>query len=334
MIFRLLFALFVAGAALAPAAAQAPAAHIATDLSARVSDPRPGMRTRIGITMTSQPGWHAYWRNPGDSGLPPAVTWTLPEGVKIGALEYPAPTLLTLGGLASYVHEGRFTLLADLSVDDTVRPGTRLPIRGALTWLACSDSLCVPERANIAVDLVAGRGRSAGMDAALLRKAEAALPRPATGTASVTRTGDRWEFLIDTAIALGRDTARLYPVGDGWFGADAAQRVRMSGSHLLPSVPASGSAPADRFEGVLSDGRSSITVKASLRTVAVFSPATGLRALSHSYDRRELLRDLRFRSDAGEIDAPLNGNGAGKLLLSRTSTCGSLAVARQRRCSP
>jgi thiol:disulfide interchange protein len=264
MILRFLIALCLAIAAVSPAAAQVPASHIAADMVARVSDPRPGAGTRIGITLTPQPGWHAYWQNPGDSGLPPEVTWTLPKGVRISALKHPAPSLLTLGGLASYVHEGRFTLLADLSVDGSVPSGTPLPIRGALTWLACSDSLCVPERASIAIDLVAGDASSIGKNADLLRRGEAALPRPARGQASVTREEDRWAFRIDPEAGFDPAKVRLYPANEGWFGADAAQRVSMSGGQLLVSVAASGSAPGGTFEGVLSDGRRAFVVGAKV----------------------------------------------------------------------
>ncbi|WP_233130627.1 protein-disulfide reductase DsbD family protein [Sphingomonas jeddahensis] len=231
-------------------------------MAVRVSDPRPGAGTRIGITMTPQSGWHAYWQNPGDSGLPPEVTWTLPEGVTISALEHPAPSLLTLGGLASYVHEGRFTLLAHLRVDSSVPSGTPLPVRGALTWLACSDSLCVPERANLAIDLVAGDASSIGKNADLLRRGEAVLPRPAKGQMRVTREQDRWEFRIDPEAGIDRGKVRLYPATEGWFSADARQRVGVSGDQLLISVAASGSAPAGTFKGVLSDGRRAVVVQA------------------------------------------------------------------------
>ena len=44
----------------------------------------PGQPLWLGLQMTHQPGWHTYWKNPGDSGLPTELTWTLPEGVDVG----------------------------------------------------------------------------------------------------------------------------------------------------------------------------------------------------------------------------------------------------------
>ncbi len=42
--------------------------------------------------MMMRQNWHVYWRNPGDSGLPPEVAWTLPAGFSAGPLQWPAPS--------------------------------------------------------------------------------------------------------------------------------------------------------------------------------------------------------------------------------------------------
>ncbi len=42
--------------------------------------PVPGQPFRLGLRFRLSPGWHIYWRNPGDSGLPPEISFTLPAG--------------------------------------------------------------------------------------------------------------------------------------------------------------------------------------------------------------------------------------------------------------
>ena len=37
-------------------------------------------------------GWHIYWTNSGDSGLPPKAAWQLPDGFSAGDLQFPIPT--------------------------------------------------------------------------------------------------------------------------------------------------------------------------------------------------------------------------------------------------
>ena len=45
----------------------------------------------VTLVLDLQPGWHTYWQYPGDSGLPPKVTWYLPEGWSAGQLEFSVP---------------------------------------------------------------------------------------------------------------------------------------------------------------------------------------------------------------------------------------------------
>ena len=71
--------------------------------------------------MVPKKGWHGYWINPGESGLPVDVSWEAPEGIEFGELRHPAPTLLEVQGIASYVHEGTFTLLTEMSVPAGMR---------------------------------------------------------------------------------------------------------------------------------------------------------------------------------------------------------------------
>ena len=48
-----------------------------------VAEPAPivsGKTVTVALRLIPVSGWHIYWKNPGDSGLPPSVTWKLPAG--------------------------------------------------------------------------------------------------------------------------------------------------------------------------------------------------------------------------------------------------------------
>src|SRR6185369_860172 len=84
--YRLLVAVLwqlCAGLLLAPAAAHAAPSHIAAQLVAE-GPTAPGGETRLAIRMTPAPGWHGYWRNPGDAGFGMQLDWSLPTGAKVG----------------------------------------------------------------------------------------------------------------------------------------------------------------------------------------------------------------------------------------------------------
>ena len=66
-----------------------------------------------------------YWRNPGDSGLPPTLDWKLPSGLDAGAMQWPPPRAIPVGPLVNYGYEGEVLLLTDIAVST---PHFRAPV--------------------------------------------------------------------------------------------------------------------------------------------------------------------------------------------------------------
>src|SRR6185312_4264207 len=108
---RRLFILFALLLTPAIAAAQ----NITPELVAEGPAP-PGGEVELAVHMRPTPGWHGYWLNPGDAGLPMSVEWKLPKGFSVGALRYPVPTRLEIAGLMNYVFERDYAVLARLKV--------------------------------------------------------------------------------------------------------------------------------------------------------------------------------------------------------------------------
>src|SRR5262249_59225660 len=62
-----------------------------------------GKPFEVGVLFHIQRGWHVYWHNPGDAGLPTSVRWTLPDGFTAGPLRWPVPERFQQpGGLVGY----------------------------------------------------------------------------------------------------------------------------------------------------------------------------------------------------------------------------------------
>src|SRR5206468_2203345 len=135
--------------ALLCAPAFAAAQNITPELIAEGAAP-PGGEVELAIHMRTAPGWHGYWLNPGDAGLPMDVQWQLPPGFSAGPLRYPVPTRLTVAGLMNYVYERDYAVLVRLKVPAGAA-GT-IPIRADARWLACTDKICVPEHGQLSLD--------------------------------------------------------------------------------------------------------------------------------------------------------------------------------------
>ncbi|MCH7903195.1 MAG: hypothetical protein IH944_01355 [Armatimonadetes bacterium] len=96
----------------------------------------------VGLRFRLDPGWHIYWKNPGDAGMPPVVDWTLPAGFKIAGTSWPIPHRVSVGGIVSYAHEGTPTLLVDIRLPKGFEPGAAIPISAQINYLICEE-LCL-----------------------------------------------------------------------------------------------------------------------------------------------------------------------------------------------
>jgi thiol:disulfide interchange protein len=168
------------GALPRPAQAQiaAPTTHIRAGLDAESSSPAAGSTSAIALSMVPDTGWHGYWKNGGDAGFGMRINWDLPPGVMVGEIDYPVPDTLVIAGLMNHVYERPYALIAPMRVAAGVPVGTRLPIRGTANWLACTDQICVPERGDVAIDLVVGDGAVEPEQRQRFDGWRAALPQP------------------------------------------------------------------------------------------------------------------------------------------------------------
>jgi thiol:disulfide interchange protein DsbD len=105
----------------------------------------------VGLQVALRPGWHTYWINPGDSGAPARVTWTLPPGVVAGDIVWPAPHRLPNPPFVDFGYEDRVLLLVPLEVSKLDRGGS-LSLAADVRLLVCRD-VCVPERSAVTLTL-------------------------------------------------------------------------------------------------------------------------------------------------------------------------------------
>jgi DsbC/DsbD-like thiol-disulfide interchange protein/cytochrome c biogenesis protein CcdA len=228
-----------------PALAQAQ--NITPELVAEGPAP-PGGEVELAIRMHPAPGWHGYWLNPGDAGLPMDVQWQLPSGFAAGPLRYPVPTRLLVAGLMNYVYERDYALLVRLKVPANAR-GT-MPVRAQARWLACTDKICVPEQGVLSIDLPVGSGtpRQAQFD-----QWRRALPRPLAAVGHFAAAGGQLRVAIPLPVSVKVERPYVFPATDGVVDYDAKQEFRRVGDTLVAELVAKGATPS-QFHGVLALG--------------------------------------------------------------------------------
>lgn len=154
---RLVAVLALLGVSGHAAAAQAPpprdpSPHSDVELVSDVAAVQPGGTVTVAIRLTLDKGWHTYWTNPGDAGLPLKVAWTLPPGVSAGPLRFPTPRLAPQPPLMSFGYETEVFLLTDLTVPAGLPVGSSVAISGKAEWLACAE-ICLPASGPVALTL-------------------------------------------------------------------------------------------------------------------------------------------------------------------------------------
>ena len=152
-------------------------------------------RIEAGLEFRFGPGWHGYWRTPGDAGVAPQFDWSASINLAEPAIAWPAPTRLVVEGLQNSVYTGGVVLPAVLRV---ARPGDPSRIAVSVNYAVCSE-ICVPREAVLALDLPAGPATLAP-EAAQLDTARGLVP----GTAA-----DRGIRLDRAAIETGGGGRRL-----------------------------------------------------------------------------------------------------------------------------
>lgn len=214
-----LAALLSAAMLAAPAQAQKTASsdHADGTLVLERSEATPGDTFLGALKLDLADKWHVYWRNPGDSGLPPTVTWTPQPGLTYGDFRFPIPHAIPLGTLMNYGYEHQVVLPFEIKVAADVKPGDMLTIGGTFDYLICAD-ICIPETIDLSVTLpVAAAPKPDEEGGAIIVDTLAKIPVSLTGKATVERTSTGYRVSVaDPAVATAAADAkniRFFPDG-------------------------------------------------------------------------------------------------------------------------
>ena len=107
----------------------------------------------IGLNFKLEPGWHTYWKNPGDAGGAAEVIWNLPKNVMSSEILWPGPEMIPVEPLMTYGYEDEVTLLTELKIGEEAE--FPLKIEGKVTWYTCKE-ICIPQEGTVSLLLNKG----------------------------------------------------------------------------------------------------------------------------------------------------------------------------------
>ena len=206
----------------------APAAAWSVDdvLEARIL---PGWRAADGTHMaalhlTLAEGWKTYWRAPGQNGVPPRFDWAGSENVAGVQAHWPRPTVFEAGGVRIIGFADELVLPLEFTLEDGAAPA-RLETR---VDLGVCETVCVPVRVDLTVDLPVASSGDARITAALAdrpEQAEAAGLRALACAVDVTEDGLRLTASMEMP-PLGQDEVAVIEIADEAVWVSEVQSAR------------------------------------------------------------------------------------------------------------
>ncbi len=265
------------------AAAPVDTGHLEAELVVQERGAVPGGTVYVALRQTIDKGWHTYWRNPGDSGEPTTIKWTLPAGWQAGDIVWPTPARMPIGPLLNYGYSGEVLLPVPIQVPATATVGSTATLKADVTFLVC-ELTCVPEYASLTLTVpvvAAAPGANPGWGdkvAATL----AAAPRAAGLAAVYAVEGDVVRLAVTGGPLKGADLSRAY-----FFPFDATvldhakpQPIERGAQGLTLSLPAGVAVSAGQtpptLAGVLSLGDRAFEVSATAGTIPAGAVGGGI----------------------------------------------------------
>ena len=264
----------------------------------RTGVPAAGGTIALGLSQVMQPGWHTYWRNPGESGEPTTLAWTLPQGITASEINWPHPERIPFGELANYGYSNRVLLPVDVTLPAGLVPGTQVTLRVEAAWLACKD-ICVPENATLELTLPVVEGEPQANpqwrdDFARAREAQPLKDGPFSARFDVCAGNVTLYFEPPAGARIDPEGILFFPFTRGLIKASAPQVPQAAGDGFAMRLPPGWRLrdPAQleatkAIEGVLvvpaRDGSPARAFELSLARGAVPETATAPAAASTSF---------------------------------------------------
>ncbi len=273
--------LAVLALSLLPACASAVSAeppHVQVSLLADAGSIQPGRDLSVGVRFVLEDGWHVYWRNPGDSGDAPRVTWTLPPGLSAGDLEWPIPERIDAGPLTDFGYEGSTLLTTRLHVPPDLGNASTVDVGAEVRWLVCNPERCIPGVARPSLTLPVGTGAPPATDSTrLFEETRARLPTalPKGWRLTATATPSAIELVVRGMQEVRPPQVRFFPFGRETIEHAAPQVATLvPGGFQLALTPwRPATAPPRSLAGVLTVGERAYTVAVTVGHPAIaFEP--------------------------------------------------------------
>lgn len=170
-----------------------------------------------GVEITLDQGFKTYWRNPGESGLPPSFDWSASKNVADVKVRWPAPKRHEDAAGVAYVYGGKVVLpilVTPKAADEPVILALKID------YGICKD-ICIPAHAELNLPLTKDGADRAAIEQALA-KVPHSQPLGAPGDLSVISVqsqagGDKPTLSVVARTPAGTKPVLFAEAPEGWY---------------------------------------------------------------------------------------------------------------------
>lgn len=127
---------------------------------------------KAALDLVLQPGWHIYWRMPGDGGLSPSLGKGESQNLKEVAISWPAPERFEMEGLYGFGYQGAVLLPLVITLE---KPGQAVDLALKADIMVCK-TICVPQKLDLALNIPAGYSEIDNAQEKRIKDAQEELP--------------------------------------------------------------------------------------------------------------------------------------------------------------
>jgi DsbC/DsbD-like thiol-disulfide interchange protein len=207
---------------------------------------------QLGIRFDLEEGWHTYWVNPGDSGEPPRIEWTLPAGFEANSIQWPYPIRLSTPPFMAYGYEHEVLLPVVIRTPTGLTEGVNEKMIAHVHYLICRE-VCIPEQKQLVLELPVKNHGTASKDALLFESTRRQLPKPIPERWKISATSAGDEFRLRLRIGRGTASPQFFPLEPEQIENAAPQNISATPGGLALRLKKSNHLlkPISRLRGVI-----------------------------------------------------------------------------------
>ena len=202
----------------------------------------------VGFRFSLTPGWHTYWKNPGDAGEGATIKWNLPDDIKVSEILWPGPERIPVEPLMTFGYEDEVVLLTRIYTSkNTIIP---LSLNAIVSWYTCKE-ICIPQEAEVSFPIKPGNKTSTVSKGLLLQILDK-VPVEFNGSYRVQKLDDSYVLQGQLEEQDQYDSMYFFPNNYGLTDYVKEQHYEKNNDSFSLQIKASeADLGAESFEGVI-----------------------------------------------------------------------------------